>query len=256
MTPHPAYEILNENAKSPVLLICDHASNFIPQTVNDGTLGLSGHDMNRHIAFDVGAREVTAHLAELLDAHAVLSRFSRLVVDPNRGEDDPTILMKLCDGSIIPGNRYADTVEKERRLEAYYRPYHAALNAQIDHMIAKGRTPAIVSIHSFTKQMKKRPARPWHLGVLWDKDDRMIKPFIEYYRNDPDICVGENEPYSGELQGDTLYFHATSRGLPHILLEVRNDLIDTPEGQKKWAERIAPALWVALENIEKGNTNG
>ena len=256
MTPHPAFETLNENAKSPVLLICDHASNIVPESVNGGTLGLPDHDMNRHIAYDVGARGVTAHLAELLDAHAVLSRFSRLVIDPNRGEDDPTILMKLYDGSIIPGNRHADAAEKERRLAAFYRPYHNALNRQIDHMIAQGRSPAIVSIHSFTKQLKNRPPRPWHLGVLWDKDDRLVRPFIDYFRNDPDICIGDNEPYSGELQGDTLYFHATSRGLPHILIEVRNDLIDTPEGQKKWAARIAPALWVALESLEKDENNG
>lgn len=250
----PAFEILNPHAKTPILLICDHASNRVPETVNGGDLGLPHEDMNRHIAYDVGARGVVEHLAELLDAHAILSRFSRLVVDPNRGEDDPTILMKLYDGSIIPGNRYADAAEKERRLDLYYRPYHKALEHQIDLMIADGRTPAIVSIHSFTKQLKNRPVRPWHLGVLWDDDARLAKPFMDYYTDDPDIYVGDNEPYSGELQGDTMYYHATSRALPHILIEVRNDLIETPEGQHKWANLIAPALWVAFENLE--NTNG
>ena len=256
MAKYSPFEILNPNGKAPVLLICDHASNVVPGSVNDGTLGLPDHDMERHIAFDVGARSVTKHLSELLDAHAIVSRFSRLVIDPNRGEDDPTILMKLYDGSIIPGNRYADDAEKERRLDLFYRPYHAALHRQIDMMVAEGRTPALVSIHSFTKQLKKRKSRPWHLGVLWAKDGRLAKPFMEYFAKDDDVCVGDNEPYSGELEGDTMYFHGTSRGLPHILIEVRNDLIETPEGQLEWADRIAPALWMALEALNKDAENG
>ncbi|MGE4612441.1 MAG: N-formylglutamate amidohydrolase [Paracoccaceae bacterium] len=256
MPEYPAFEILNPNGKSPVLLLCDHASNAIPNCVNGGTLGLPAQDMQRHIAYDIGARGVTEHLTELLDAHAVVSRFSRLVVDPNRGEDDPTVLMKIYDGSIIPGNRNADNAEKERRLSLFYRPYHEALHRQIDMMIADGRTPALISVHSFTKQLKNREPRPWHLGVLWAEDERLAKPFMEYFTKDDDVCVGDNEPYSGELAGDTLYFHGTSRGLPHILIEVRNDLIETPEGQFEWADRIAPALWIALESLEKENEDG
>lgn len=256
MQDHPAFEVLNPNAKSSILLVCDHASNTIPNDINNGTLGLPAEDMQRHIAYDVGAKGVTNHLAQMLDAHAVLSKFSRLVVDPNRGEDDPTILMKLYDGSIIEGNRHADSKEKERRIAKYYRPYHTALSDQIDHMISEGRTPAIISIHSFTKQLRNRPPRPWHLGALWDKDDRLVKPFLQYFENDPDICVGDNEPYSGELRGDTMYFHGTNRGLPHLLIEVRNDLIETDAGQIKWAERIAPAIWAAMKTIETEETNG
>lgn len=256
MPDYPAFEILNPDGKTPVLLVCDHASNAVPDSVNGGTLGLPDHDMNRHIAYDVGARGVTEHLTEILDAHAVVSRFSRLVIDPNRGEDDPTILMKLYDGSIIPGNRYADDTEKERRLDLFYRPYHAALHRQIDMMVAEGRTPALVSIHSFTPQLKNRKSRPWHLGVLWAKDGRLAKPFMEFFADDPDVCVGDNEPYSGELEGDTMFFHGTRRGLPHILIEVRNDLIETPEGQFEWADRIAPALWVALKALNKETENG
>ncbi len=253
---HPAFEILNPNARSSVLLVCDHASNLIPDCVARGDLGLSKADMMRHIAYDIGARGVTGHLAKILDAHAILSRFSRLVIDPNRGEDDPTILMKLYDGSIIEGNRHVDTQEKERRLNAFHRPYHKAISAQIDVMVSEGRRPAIVSVHSFTKQLKNRAPRPWHLGVLWDKDARLAKPFMKYYADDPDICIGDNEPYSGELRGDTMYFHGTCRNIPHILIEVRNDLIETPENQHKWADRIAPALWMALETIKKDTADG
>ncbi len=255
MTDHPAFEILNPDAKSPVLLVCDHASNMVPASINGGTLGLPDSDMARHIAYDVGVRRVVETLSRLLDAHAVLSRFSRLVIDPNRGEDDPTILMKLYDGSIIPGNRHADSEEKARRIALFHRPYHDAITHQIDAMIADGRTPALVSIHSFTPKLRNRPPRPWHLGVLWDKDDRLAKPFMSYFKDDPDILVGDNEPYSGELQGDTMYYHGTRRGLPHILIEIRHDLIDTESGQDAWAERIAPAIWMALNSLEEENEN-
>jgi len=256
MPSSPAFEILAQDAESPILLICDHASNRVPPEVNNGTLGLPDSDMNRHIAYDVGAAEVVQHLSKLLNAHAILSRFSRLVIDPNRGEDDPTILMKLYDGSIIAGNRHADAAEKERRLALYHRPYHEALSAQIDAMIRDGRAPALVSIHSFTPQLRGRPLRPWHLGVLWDKDDRLVKPFLRYFADDPDIKVGNNEPYSGELRGDTMYHHATLRGLPHILIEIRNDLIRDADGQKQWAERLAPAIWTAFETANKEQENG
>lgn len=256
MSNHPAFEIRHPDAKSSILILCDHASNAVPNTVNGGTLGLPEADMNRHIAYDVGARGVVEHLSDILDAHAVFSRFSRLVIDPNRGEDDPTLLMKLYDGSIIPGNRDADDAEKERRLNLFHRPYHQAVKAQIDHMISEGRVPALVSVHSFTPKLRNKPMRPWHLGVLWDKDDRLVHPFIKHFANDQDIIVGNNEPYSGELQGDTLYFHGTQRGLPHILIEIRHDLIDTPDGQRKWAECIAPAIWMALNELQQEVIDG
>lgn len=256
MSNHPAFEILRPDAKSSILILCDHASNAVPASVNGGTLGLPDADMNRHIAYDVGARGVVEHLSEILDAHAAFSKFSRLVIDPNRGEDDPTLLMKLYDGSIISGNRNADATEKERRLNLFHRPYHEAVKQQIDHMISDGRMPALVSIHSFTPKLRNKPMRPWHLGVLWDEDDRLARPFIEYFAKDQNIIVGDNEPYSGELQGDTMYFHGTQRGLPHILIEIRHDLIDTPDGQQKWAERIAPAIQMALNALKQEITDG
>ena len=252
MTEHKAFEIHNADGKSPILLLCDHATNMVPRSVNDGTLGLPDADMNRHIAYDLGAREVVRHLSDILDATALMSRFSRLVIDPNRAEDDPTILMKLYDGSIIPGNRYADAVEKQRRIELFHRPYHQAITDQIDSKIAQGQVPVLVSIHSFTPQLRGRSRRPWHLGVLWDSDGRIPGPFMEYFAQDPDVVVGDNEPYSGQLQGDTMYQHGTSRNLPHVLIEIRHDLIETEETQFQWADRIAPALWTAMEGLDAG----
>ena len=196
----------------------------------------------RHIAWDVGAAGVSRALAPLLEAPAILSTFSRLVIDPNRGPDDPTLLMKLYDGSIIPANRGAGAEELARRKAAFYDPYHGAITARLDAMEAAGVTPHLISMHSFTPKLRVRPDRPWHVGVLWDRDDRIARPLIERLRAEPDLVTGDNEPYTGQLQGDCMYRHGTCRGLPHVLIEIRNDLIADQADQVAWAERLAPIL--------------
>jgi predicted N-formylglutamate amidohydrolase len=233
-----------------LVLVCDHASNNVPPEI--GSLGLSEEDMRRHIAWDVGARGVTLGLARRLGAEAVLSTWSRLVIDPNRGEDDPTLVMKLYDGSLIPGNRQVGLAETQRRLDAYHRPYHRAVDAALDRVIAEGRAPALVAIHSFTPQFRGRPLRPWHVGLLWDRDDRLLRPLLARLRAEPDLCVGDNEPYNGHLYGDCMYTHGTLRGIPHILIEIRNDLIGTADGQEAWAERLAPMLREAVDAAPRG----
>ncbi len=235
-------------ADPSVLILCDHASSACPPDI--GALGLPETDMGRHIAYDVGARGVTIALAELLGAPAILSRFSRLVIDPNRGEDDPTLVMKLYDGSIIPANREVDHAEVERRLNAYYRPYHNAISETLDRALATGVTPRIIAVHSFTPQFRGRALRPWQVGVLWDRDDRIAVPLIERLRAEPGLCVGDNEPYSGQLAGDCMWRHGTERGLPHALIEIRNDLIGTLEEQVSWAERLAPILRAAMHSTD------
>jgi len=231
-----------------LLLLCDHARNAVPPEI--GELGVPAEDMARHIAWDVGARGVTLGLAARLGAGAVLSTFSRLVIDPNRGEDDPTLVMKLYDGTIIPGNRYVGHAEVERRLNAYHRPYHAAIREALAEIVAAGEVPVLVSIHSFTPQFKGRPLRPWHVGILWDRDDRLVKPMLARLRAEPGLVVGDNEPYSGQLQGDCMYQHGTSRGFPHVLVEIRNDLIETPEQQADWAARLAPMIRGAVAEMD------
>ena len=178
---------------------------------------------------------MTLALARLLDAPAILTRFSRLVIDPNRGEDDPTLVMRLYDGTIMPANRHVTPHEVERRLDAYHRPYHAAIEAEIDARLAAGRPPALVAIHSFTPRLRGRAPRPWHVGVLWHLDGRLAAPLIARLRAEPDLCVGDNEPYSGQLEGDTLSRHGTAANLPNVLIEVRQDLIATETGQRLWA---------------------
>jgi predicted N-formylglutamate amidohydrolase len=231
-------------AMRELVLVCDHASNNVPPEI--GSLGLSEEDMRRHIAWDVGARGVALGLARRLGAEAVLSTWSRLVIDPNRGEDDPTLVMKLYDGSLIPGNRQVGQAETERRLDAYHRPYHRAVDRALDRALAEGRAPALVAVHSFTPQFRGRPFRPWHVGLLWDRDDRLLRPLLARLRAEPDLCVGDNEPYSGQLHGDCMFVHGTGRGIPHILIEIRNDLIETADGQEAWAERLTPMLREAV----------
>lgn len=242
---------INPEGPSRVLLLCDHASNAIPGDIAGGELGLPAAEMERHIAYDIGAEGVARALSAALDAAAVMTTFSRLVIDPNRGEDDPTLVMRLYDGTVIPANRRIDPDEVERRLAHYHRPYHHAVEAAVGRIRARGQEPALVSIHSFTPQLRGRPPRPWELGILWDRDGRIALPLIARLRS-AGYVVGDNEPYSGELEGDTMNRHATRAGLPHVLIEVRQDLIATEAGQLLWAERLAPILHAVIEELPDG----
>ncbi len=252
MSESAAFELRNEAGRAAILVLCDHAMNLIPPEVNGGDLGLPEADMARHIAYDIGARGLALELARLLDAPALMTRFSRLVIDPNRGEDDPTLVMKLYDGTIIEGNRSAGPEEVERRLARWYRPYHAAISEQIDRMIGAGQDPVLISMHSYTPQLRGRAPRPWHIGVLWDKDGRIALPLIARLRQEENLCIGDNEPYHGELEGDTMFRHGTSRGLRHVLIELRQDLIGTEEGQRLWAARLAPILQEICGGLSHG----
>lgn len=241
---HEAFEILGAARRGPWLVTCDHATNRVPEWLG-GTLGITSEDMARHIAYDVGARGLSVALGEALDSPVVCSDFSRLVIDPNRGEDDPTLVMKLYDGTIIPANRYVGPTQVEERLQRLYRPYHAALAK-----MAGGR--AILAIHSFTPALKGRPPRPWHIGVLHSpEDERLSRAVIKELQSVPDWCVGDNEPYSGHLPGDAIDRHALKPGRHNTLIEVRNDLIGTVVEQQDWARRLAPALTAALGAVAR-----
>ncbi|MCR8549375.1 N-formylglutamate amidohydrolase [Salipiger sp. P9] len=238
------YHIEGGGRKGRFLVTCDHATNTVPPDLG-GSLGLPEEDMARHIAYDVGALGVAQALAEALDSPLIWADFSRLVIDPNRGEDDPTLLMRLYDGSVIPGNRQACGVEKERRLNAYYRPYHGALES----LAASRREVAIVAVHSFTRQLRGRPSRPWHVGILHAWDARLSDPLIARLEAEPDLTVGRNEPYPGHLPGDSIDRHALRHGRVNTLIELRNDLIETGQTQKQWGERLAPVLDAALDEV-------
>jgi len=242
MTYHPFFI---EGADRPArwLITCDHATNTVPPFVGGGSLGLSEADMTRHIAYDVGAKGLARGLGAALDAPVIESNFSRLVIDPNRGEDDPTLLMKLYDGTIIPANRHAGDEERELRLNRCYRPYHTALA----ELAARRDDTIIVSIHSFTPQLQGRPPRPWHVGVLYAADERLSRPLVARLHQEHDLCIGENQPYGGHLPGDAIARHAIAYQRPNVLIELRNDLIRADADQAAWAQRLAPLLEEAAE---------
>lgn len=220
---------------SGVVLLCDHASNAFPPELD--RLGLPEGECLRHIAYDIGAAGLTRRLAGRLGAPAVLSGYSRLLIDCNRGADDPTLIMKLSDGAIVPGNRHVDAAEQARRIRLYYEPYHSAIDALIDQSLAAGIPPVLLSIHTFTPVWKGVP-RPWHCGVLWDRDHRLPGPLLTALRAEPDLVVGDNQPYSGRLEGDCLCQHGTRRGLAHAIVEIRQDLVSDDAGEAHWAERL------------------
>jgi predicted N-formylglutamate amidohydrolase len=234
------FELINPEGEPRFLVICDHASNALPPGY--GSLGLNAGEFSRHIAYDIGAGAVSRLLADKLGCPAVLARFSRLLIDLNRGADDPTLVMKLSDGAIIPANRnvdaFQDAAEFAHRLAHFYEPYHAAVAGAVSRARAAGAVPAILSIHSFTPVWRGK-ARPWHAGILWDRDDRLPMPLLQALRQEPGLVIGDNEPYSGELKGDCLYRHGTQNGLPHALVEIRQDLIADARGQEEWADRLA-----------------
>ncbi len=227
---------------SGVVVVCDHASNGFPPGY--GALGLPREALDRHIAYDIGAAAMTRALAAHLDAPALLSTFSRLLIDPNRGADDPTLVMRFSDGAIVPGNAKVDAAEIDRRRRLFWAPYREAIEAKVEAMMDAGAPPAVISLHSFTPVWRGR-ARPWKVGVLWDSDPRLPHPLLEALAGEDDLLaeeIGDNEPYEGALAGDTIDAIATRRGLSNALIEVRQDLIDTPTGAEAWAERIARLL--------------
>lgn len=231
------FRIIGADRPSAWVVSCDHASNHVPAAVGGGSLGIAAEDMARHIAWDVGAAGVAERLGALLDAPVILGGFSRLVIDPNRGEDDPTLVMRLYDGTIIPANRHVDAAEVERRLAAWHRPYHAALAGLMARPGAR-----LLAIHSFTPCLRGRAPRPWHLGLLSAHDRRLADPLLARLAQEPDLVVGDNEPYAGHLPGDSVDRHALAQGRLNVLVELRNDLIRDAAGQEYWAGRLARAI--------------
>jgi len=237
--PFSPFELIDGDPSAGLLLLCDHARNTLPEEY--GSLGLPAAEFERHIAYDIGAEALTRKLAARLGVPAVHSCFSRLLIDPNRGEDDPTIVMRLSDGTVIPANHPIDAGEITNRIERFHAPYHAAIDVMLDTMIGSGVNPMVFSIHSFTPTWKGL-ARPWQVGFLWDNDPRLSRFLIDGLQREPSLTVGNNEPYDGALKNDTMYRHATRRGLAQALLEVRQDLIADDTGVEMWSDYLAPLL--------------
>ncbi len=243
--------ILREGAvDSGLLILCDHASNHIPGEYD--RLGLPEGELERHIAYDIGAAGVAEALHEITGAPLVMSHFSRLLIDPNRGLDDPTLIMRISDGAVIPGNAGVDAAERARRIARFWRPYDEAIAGAIEAMRRQtGRPPVLVSIHTFTPVWRGVP-RPWHGGILYDPHapgmaDFPLALLDALRRQTPALVLGANEPYSGGLPGDTMDRHGVKKGIEHALVEIRQDLVADEAGQRDWARRIADALSAVLD---------
>ncbi|MEM9853177.1 MAG: N-formylglutamate amidohydrolase [Pseudomonadota bacterium] len=241
--PEAAFHITGAERDGAWIITCDHATARVPPEI--GTLGLPQADMERHIAYDIGARGVARALGERLNAPVISSNFSRLVIDPNRGLDDPTLIMQLYDGSIIPGNRALGVKARQDRIDRYYRPYDGALAAAY----AARKTAAIVSVHSFTPQLAGKPKRPWEIGILFGHDARLSQALISVLKEEAGLTIGINEPYAGHLPGDAIDRHALASGRHNTLIELRQDLIADDAGQMAWAARLAAALKSAKERV-------
>ncbi len=231
------------------LIICDHSSNNIPFEYKD--LGVSKKDLESHRAYDLGASDIAIELSKLLDCNLVMANFSRLLIDPNRGEDDPTLIPKLSEAKIIKRNinisLSENDAERKKRISEFYLPYHNQINEFIITTLDKGIIPKILSIHSFTPIWKEKK-REIEIGILWDKDDRLSRIFLKSLKQ---IKLGDNQPYSGRLKNDTLYKHATSLGIPHVLIEFRQDLLKKRKDRLQWAKKIHNVL---KENKKTINT--
>ncbi|HXL70915.1 MAG TPA: N-formylglutamate amidohydrolase [Rhizomicrobium sp.] len=228
--------------QSPLLFLCDHASNAVPPPYGD--LGLSKTLFQTHIAYDIGAADVATSLAKAYGAAALLGGVSRLLIDLNRGPGDPTLVMKLSDGSIIPGNRGADDAEVAKRLQQFHAPYHAAIREQMGRI---GKKVILISIHSFTPSWKS-VARPWEVGVLYGRDARLAVPLMRQLAM-AGFTVGDNEPYTGALEGDTLDTHGTKTGHANVLIEIRQDFLGEGDKVKAMAARLKPLLDASLKEM-------
>ena len=238
--------VLNAAGGSTVVVTCDHGGDAIPAKL-DG-LGLDPLDRERHIAWDIGVSATARQLAKLLDAPAVLGNYSRLLIDLNRPLDDLTSIREISDGVLVPGNRNLSVEDVARRTEAIFEPYHDAVSIAMNRAADRVAAPVLISVHSFTPVMQGFE-RPWHVGVLFGSDTRIAEPLIAALSADPEICVGANKPYSGyDLYGYTIETHAMPKGYPNILIEIRQDLIDTQNGAEAWAVTIAAALAPILDD--------
>jgi len=242
----PPFMTYNDHGRAPVLLVADHASPFFPAALNQ--LGLADWVLEKHVAWDIGVDELARCLADQLDAQLVMAGFSRLIIDPNRHPGDAGSIPEISDGIAVPGNQGLDDHQRAQRLHSFFKPYHEAIQRRLNSFLDRGVVPAMIAVHTCTPVFD-RIVRPWHIGIMWDKDPRIPSHLLSYFEQHPEICFGDNEPYSGRHPHDfTIDFHAESAGIPHVGFEVRQDLVSDPAGAREWAGVLARALEGVLAN--------
>jgi predicted N-formylglutamate amidohydrolase len=239
--------VLHEQSKSPIVLLCDHASPVIPRAFNN--LGLDADTLTRHVAWDIGSPEVALHLAKRLDATVVMTTYSRLVIDVNRRPGHATSTPAVSEDVLIPGNQNLTREHVMERERVFFWPYHNAISATLQRIVDSGRTPTLISLHSFTPVFHG-VQRPWDIGVLWHQDGRIAQPLIAGLLAGQSLCIGDNEPYhAGDPMGYTMPVHGEAPGHPHVLIEMRQDRISDAAGAENMAQTLGDVLESTLKNL-------
>jgi predicted N-formylglutamate amidohydrolase len=237
----------NASGKSPFLLVADHAGNVIPRAL--GRLGVAEAELGRHIAWDIGIAGLGRYLADALDAAFIRQNYSRLVIDCNRPPGSPTSIADISEHTPIPGNVDLSEGDRKARAREIFWPYHERIEAELDRRRQAGRPVVLISLHSFTPVFKG-VARPWHAAVLYNRDPRLAHRLMALLNAEKEFTVGENAPYAVTDATDyTIPVHAERRGLDHVLIEIRQDLIAEESGQRAWSERLARLLPQAYDEL-------
>lgn len=240
-------EVEGRDGPSPFLIICDHAGRLIPRSLD--ALGLTEEQLGRHIAWDIGAAGVARRLGATLGAHTVWQRYSRLVVDCNRPLDALDSIALHSEQTVIPGNQDVAPAAAEERARAIFHPYHDEIRSALDRRQAEGRLTVLVAMHTFTPVFLEVP-RPWHVGVLYNRDSRVARPLLQALRDEGDLVVGDNQPYAvGDLTDYSVVHHGERRGIPHVEIEIRQDLVADEKGQAAWAGRFARLLPLVIQSL-------
>ena len=248
LDPAP-FDVVEGTGARPVLFVCDHAGAAIPAALGD--LGLRAADLADHIAVDIGAAPLTRGLAQCFDAAALLASYSRLVIDCNRELEDYTLIREVSDGRVIAGNRNLTDEAVAARILGIFHPYHTEIRRRLADIRHGGAAPVLVSVHTFTPVFRGFE-RPWHVGVLSGADRRCADPLLAALSAEKGIVVGDNKPYSGlAFAGYTIETHAMASGLPNVMIEVRQDLVDTRDGVARWIDILHRALGPVLENLAR-----
>ena len=245
--------VAHEDGGSPFLIVADHAGNLMPRRL--GTLGLTAADRARHIAWDIGIGAVCEVMADALDAVLIRQNYSRLVIDCNRTPETDTSILELSEATAVPGNIGLRDSDRRARMREIFRPYHNRIERELDRRRDAGRATALIAMHSFTPVFKS-VARPWHVGVLYQRDPRFAHLLMDLLRREHGLIVGDNEPYSVTDDSDyTIPVHGERRALHHVALEIRQDLIAEQDGQRHWAAvfaRVLPQAYGTLVARESG----
>ena len=239
MRDNYSYGIINKNSSSNLVILCDHACNNIDDKIAKDNLNLSTKDLNRHIAYDVGALEISKVLSKELNSTLIFTKFSRLLIDPNRSPEDPTSIMRFYDKTLIKGNNNLSKKDKELRIKTLYLPYHKIISKTLDDKINNGMTPKVISVHSFSKQLKENKVRPWDIGILWNEKNMFSVNIYEGLKKNKDLTIGINEPYDGKLPGSTIDKHCKINGYDHVILEFRNDHLKKMNIVEKWGKLVS-----------------